>query len=282
MIDWISVLVFPLCGLLAALGAGLWLRGQDADDGQIYWSFTAVFVLAIVVCASLLRTDSLQRRLDPMVDAALQLDAHPLFAALRESQLEQSEQLLGRILQQVAEGRDLVAATASVRPDLARIGNAELGWADAETRVQWARAEVATLRELSARNATQCAAVARSQADPAGLEVLATGMTVANQQQFEAAFVRLLKSRPDGLSGRRTNDGIDFNDAQRRYIEIHASLASTHGEDIDDDLGSRHLDRAPPKVNDPNRVCRYRIAQLEAYLAEPAPMASRLVDAAMR
>lgn len=282
MIELAGVLIFPLCGLLAALGTALWMRGHDADDGQIYWSFVALFVLAMAVCVGLLRTDWLQRRLDPMADAALQLEAHPLFAALRESQLREIEPLPGRIMQRVADGADLVAATASVRPDLANIGNNELGWADAETRVEWARAEVATLRELGARNATQCAAVARSQADPAGLAVLATGMSVANQQQFEAAFVRLLKSRSVGLRRTGANDGIDFNDAQRRYSEIHASLASTHGEDIDDDLGSRHFDRAPPKVNNPNRVCRYRIAQLEAYLAEPAPMASRLIDAAMR
>jgi hypothetical protein len=35
-------------------------------------------------------------------------------------------------------------------------------------------------------------------------------------------------------------------------------------------------------LSNPNRVCHYRIAQLEAYLAEPAPTASRLIDAAMR
>ncbi len=284
MIELVGLLIYPACGLIAALGVGLLSRGRDAEDGELYWQFVAFFVMSMLVSVGVLRTEWLQRKLDPQVDAALNLTAHPIMVELATTTAPEAEAIRSEIAGRVAKGVDVATAIAMARPSMARLGNRELGWADAATRVQWATLEVATLRELRERDIGLCAAVAESQIEPAGLAAVGSGLSLGNQAQFETAFIALMRSRMAGMSNERPEPSQQpsFEDAQRRYSELREQLEQRHGEAVIDYLSRGRFDNRDTPIDDDRRVCDYRIDQLSLYLKEPPAMASRLIDAAMR
>jgi hypothetical protein len=281
MSEW-GLLIYPACGLIAALGTGWLMRGRTGDDGSLYWTFVALYAMAMLLGLGVLRTEWAQRRLDPMLDTAIQLSEHPLMQQLRTEDAEQ-RQIRMDITRRVAEGAPMSEAIAATRPWLAQIGNRELGWVDASTRIRWAALEVATLRELRASNVEHCARVAQSQLDPDGLSVLANRMSADNNAEFETAFIELMKAREIGIGGRQAPaPALEFNDVARRYSEIADQLKGTYGATVVDYLARARFERHLAPVDDHGKLCDYRIAQLSAYLAEPPAMASRLIDSAMR
>ena len=284
MIELVGLLIYPACGLIAALGVGFLSHGRDAEDGELYWQFVAFFVMSMLVSVGLLRTEWLQRKLDPQVDAALNLTAHPIMVELATTTAPEAEAIRSEIAGRVAKGVDVTTAIAMARPSMARLGNRELGWADAATQVQWATLEVATLRELRERDIGLCAAVAGSQIEPAGLSAVGSGLSPGNQAQFETAFLALMKSRMAGMSNQRPepSEQLGFEEVQRRYSELREQLEQRHGEAVINYLSRGRFDNREAPVEDDRRVCDYRIDQLSLYLEEPPAMASRLIDAAMR
>ena len=91
--------------------------------------------------------------------------------------------------------------------------------------------ELGALRELASRDVKQCATLALSQTDANAYLPLASGMSAANQQAFEVAFVALLASADAGLrkQGTPPSQIIDFNQAQQRYMQLHEALKQRYG-----------------------------------------------------
>ena len=283
MSEWLPILIFPACALLAVVVIALVQKGKELDDHGLLLSFAVLFSVALLLAMGLLRTQWAQTRLDPTLELAAHLQAHPVIVALEQFHGDDNLALRTAMLADMDRGQSLAATLQKVRPALSLIARDRLGFADEAAHLAWGKAELAALRELAGREVKQCATLALSQTDANAYLPLASGMSAENQQAFEAAFVALLASADAGLrkQGTPPSQIIDFNQAQQRYVQLHEPLKQRYGADVDEFFGRRRFENLPP-INDARVLCEYRIAQLDAYLREPPAMAARLLDAAMR
>ncbi|HWS24968.1 MAG TPA: hypothetical protein VN259_00215 [Xanthomonadales bacterium] len=283
MSDWLPILIFPACALLAVVVIALVQKGKELDDRGLLLSFAVLFSMALLLALGLLRTHWAQARLDPTIELAAQLQAHPVIVALEQFHGDDNLALRTAMLADMDRGQSLSATLQKNRPALSLIAQDRLGFADEAARIDWSRVELQALRELARRDVKQCATLALSQTEANAYLPLASGMSAENQQAFEAAFVAMLASADAGLrkQGTPPSQVVDFNQAQQRYVQLHEPLKQRFGASVDAFFGRRQYEQMPP-ITDAQLLCDYRIAQLDAYLREPPAMAARLLDSAMR
>lgn len=283
MSDWLPILIFPACALLAVVVIALVQKGKELDDRGLLVAFAVLFSTALLLSLGLLRSQWAQTRLDPTIELAAQLVAHPVMIALDQVHGDDNMVLRATVLAEMDRGKSISESLQKVRPALSLIGRDHLGFADEAAHIAWSRTELQALRELTQRDVRQCATLALSQTDAKAYLPLASGMSADNQQAFETALVAVLSSADASLrkQGKPPSKVIDFNEAQQRYVQLHETLKQRFGATADEFFGRRRFEDMPP-FNDTRVLCEYRIAQLEAYLKEPPAMAARLLDAAMR
>jgi hypothetical protein len=283
MIEWLPILIFPICALVAVVVIALVQRGAELDDRGLLVSFAVLFSLTLLLVFGLLRTQWVQGKLDPTIELAAQLQAHPVIQALTRFHGDDNLALSAAMLGEMDRGMPISEVLQKARPALARIGQERLGFADENARIAWGKAELQALRELKRRDVQACAALALNQSEPKGYLALASGLSAENQQTFEQAFVAVLTSADAGMrrEGTPPSQNIDFDQLQQRYREIRKPLVQRHGEAVAEYLERRRFE-ALPTFSDTRVLCEYRIDQLDAILREPPAMAARLLDAAMR
>lgn len=283
MIESLPYLIFPACALVAVVVIALVQRGAELDDRGLLVSFAVLFSLALLLTVGLLRTPSVQGKLDPTIELAAQLQAHPLVQALDTFHADDSVALRTAMLAEMDRGKSLSEVLQAARPALSLIAKDRLGFADEAARIAWGKTELQALRELRRRDMQRCAALALSQSGPEGYLPLGSGMSAENQQQFEQAFVGVLTSADAGMrrKGAPPSQSIDLGQMQQRYREVRKPLVERFGEEVANYLERRRFEQLPP-FSDARVLCEYRIEQLDAMLREPPAMAARLIDAAMR
>lgn len=283
MSEWLPILIFPACALIAVVVIALVQNGKELDDRGLLVSFAILFSIALLMSIGALRTHWAQSKLDPTIELAAQLQGHPVVAALEQFHGDDNLALRTAMLADLDKGQSMSATLQKMRPVLSVIARDHLGFADEAARIAWSSVELQALRELAMRDVKQCAALTLSQTDTQAYLPLATGMSAANQQGFEAAFVAVLSSADASLrrKGSAPSATIDFSAAQQRYIQLHEPLKQRYGAAVDAFFGRRRFEKMPA-FTDTRVLCEYRIAQLDAYLREPPAMASRLLDTAMR
>jgi hypothetical protein len=283
MIEWLPILIFPICALVAVVVIALVQRGAELDDRGLLLSFAVLFSITLLLVFGLLRTQWVQGKLDPTIELAAQLEAHPVIQALTRFHGDDNLALTTAMLAEMDRGMPISEALQKARPALARIGQERLGFADENARIAWGRAELQALRELKRRSVQACAALALNQSDPKGYLELAAGLSAENQQAFELAFVAVLTSADADMrrEGTPPSQNIDLNQLQQRYREIRKPLVQRHGEAVAGYLERRRFEQLPT-FSDTRALCEYRIDQLDAILREPPAMSARMLDAAMR
>ncbi len=283
MTEWLPILIFPICALVAVVVIALVQRGAELDDRGLLVSFAVLFSLTLLLVLGLLRTQWAQGKLDPTLELAAQLEAHPVIQTLTQFHGDDNLALTAAMLGEMDRGMAIAEALQKARPALARIGQDRLGFADEAARIAWGKAELQALRELKRRDPQACAALALNQSDPKGYLALASGMSTENQQAFEQAFVAVLTSADAGMrrETKPPSQNIDLNQLQQRYREIREPLVQRHGEAVAEYLERRRFEPLPA-FSDTRALCEYRIDQLDAILREPPALSARLLDAAMR
>ncbi len=283
MIEWLPILIFPLCGLVAVVVITLVQRGRELDDQGLLISFAVVFSLALLGCFGLLRTQWVQEKLDPALKQATDLHAHPAFIALETYYPNDVQSPRDAILADLAAGASVTQALQKARPKLAKLGRDRLGFASEQARIGWGQAELQALRELKVRDVNDCAALAGSQGDYSGFSVLGSGLSAENHQLFEAAFVQVLTTADAGMRRELPppSQNLELGQVQARYVELRAPLAQRYGEEVINYLERRRFEIVAPYTN-AQVLCDFRTAQLETILKEPPAMAARLLDSAMR
>lgn len=283
MSEWLPILIFPACALLAVGVIAVVQKGKELDDRALLMSFATLFSMALLLAMGLLRTQWAAAKLEPTVELAAQLQAHPVVEALDQFHGDDNLTLRTAMLADMDQGKTLPQTLQKMRPALSQIAHERLGFADETARLAWSKVELQALRELASRDVTQCAMLAMSQTEANAYQPLAAGMSAANQQAFEIAFVAILSSADAGLRSRATPPGkaIEFSEAQQRFAQLHEPLKQRYGAAVDEFFSRRRYENMPP-FTDRKLLCEYRIAQLDAYLREPPAMAARLLDSAMR
>lgn len=283
MIEWLPILIFPACALVAVVVIALVQRGAELDDRGLLVSFAVLFSLALLLTLGLLRTPAVQGKLDPTLELAAQLQAHPLVQALDQFHADDSMRLRSTMLAEMDNGKSMSEALANARPALSLIAKDRLGFADEAARIAWGKTELQALRELRRREMQLCATLALSQSEARSYLPLASGMSPDNQQQFETAFVAILTSADAGMrrEGKPPSQNIDLGQLQMRYREVRKPLVQRYGDEVANFLERRRFEQLPP-FSDARVLCEFRIDQLDAILREPPAMAARMLDATMR
>jgi len=283
MSEWLPFLILPACALLAVIVIALIQNGKELDDRGLLVAFAVLLSTALLLSLGVLRTQWVQRKLDPTQELAAQLQAHPVVVALELFHGDDNLALRATMLAELDRGKSLSETLQKMRPALSLIGHDRLGFGDQAARLAWSKVELQALRELAARDVKQCATLALSQTDANAYLPLASGMSAENQQAFEAAFVAMLSSADASLRRQETPPGIvvDTQEARQRFGQLHAALTQRYGDAVDGFFRRRQYENVAP-FTDVKLLCEYRIAQLDAYLREPPAMAARLLDSAMR
>lgn len=283
MSDWLPILIFPACALLSVVVIALIQRGKELHDRALLMAFATLFSMALLLAMGLLRTHWAQVKLDPTVELAGQLQAHPVVEALDQFHGDDNMTLRTAMLADMDRGKTLPQTLQKMRPALSQIAHERLGFADEAARLAWSKSELQALRELADRDVKQCAMLAMSQTEANAYQPLAFGMSAENQQAFETAFVAILRSADANLRTHAASPGktIEFSEAQQRFIQLHEPLKQRYGAEVDEYFSRHRYENLPP-FTDRKLLCEYRIAQLDAYLREPPAMAARLLDSAMR
>jgi len=276
----LGTLYFPSCAIVAGAAAWALNRGEEAGDGRLFRSFMVSFVIAAVALLGLSKTDAARKKIDPVFKLQTELDAHPIYAALKEASPDDHAALHKALMVDGSKGMSVPAMFVLARPWLVQMGTKRMGWADAETRVAWAQVSVDTLIELRQRSPEVCfQAIANL---PEGNLALTQGLSAANSKAFEQTFVDLLKASIRGMAGKavRSEPAVEFNEAGKQWQMIMDSVKGEYGDVVTEIVRHRTFSATPPQLQ--NQVCLARIRQLSLMLGQPAPMAARLVDSAMR
>jgi hypothetical protein len=275
-----ALAALPLGAALAGLILWITTRGETLDDGALVLRFSLLLAVATLVAWSAGRSEVVQLRINPALRAQRALEAQPVYAAFQQHLPGELAALQDALLERARRGEALDEAFRQVRPMLTRVVVDRLGFADQASRVLWGHQTVATLRALGAIDPAACYASIAAQ--PIGEHTLATAFSAQLQADFQQAVVAVLES-----GDRKSREGpppgdepVDFNAIQAEYVIIRDGLLARHGAEAVAAIDTKSFAAEP--VVPAGQVCEARIAQLEAILERPRPMASMLVDAVLR
>jgi hypothetical protein len=295
------ILFVPVC----AMGAGLlvWVYGlghTHSDDDLI-----KQFLVALVLCGTVLfgvsKTNTVRMRIDPEFRIQTELDAHPVYATVKRLDAEEIQSLEADLREHIATGSSVADAFLQARPYLTRVGTAKLQFADQKTHIEWARVNVETLRILQAHDPTQC------------YQLLATGelsrqaaanyFSAENTKAFQQALIDVYESAHRYWGGQHPADKrAALRDVQIEYSGINDAFVEKYGAHIAKQIAMGEAFPAMPKALSRQApggasgeaggdaeiaktmalTCEARIAQLDAVLERPQPMASAILDTLLR
>ena len=282
MIALMSLLVMPFSALVAILVMVLTQRGEELDDSSLMLSFGSLFTACFFLSYGLLQTDWLLFKLDPRLEQVALLKVHPVYQGLELSP-DSHRRLMDALVAKVAEGTSIENALHATLPALVASARERMGFAGAEAKVAWGKAELGALRELQRSDVARCAELADSQGNRQRLNTLASELSAETRTEFERALVSVMNSADAGLRDRYAYAGesVGFSEFRKRYRELREPLVRRHGEAVLRHLEANQLRKATP-FGDRKLLCMARIDQLDAALAEPAPMAAMLTGAMLR
>jgi hypothetical protein len=274
----LPILLVPACATLAGLVLWAINRGQALEDGNLIRHF----LFLLLICAALAwggsKTVAVRTQVDPQFRLQSELDAHPVYSALKVAR-EDHKALHAFLVLELAHGATLADAMIKARPLLMHMGNDRLGFADQKSRIQWARVTRDTLKEMQATDALRCYQMFT--ALRADRQAPAINVSGANAAAFQEALMRVYASADRGLRNVPSGDvPAEFNTAAIEYSVIRDILVQQFGEPVAKQLSEKIFPDLP--IGAPEQLCAGRIAQLDAMLARPQAMASILVDSVLR
>jgi hypothetical protein len=256
-------------------------RGEAMEDGALVRRFVLVLVLVALPLWGIGRSDFVRTRTEPEFKAVKQLAEDPLHDKMRLWSREDAEEMEAFVIARVAAGAAKDEALLQARPMLAAKGAKMVSFADVPARLAWARAVLQALKERQARGAEACYGMLARR--PVDTGVPMGGYSAASIAAYHAALGGLYEG------ARRGNDrpfdpnpppGISQEEARAAYAPIRERIAGRWGETLERKL---QYDRFPfPPEHDAGTVCEARVAQIEAMLELPEPMAARLAGILLR
>ena len=270
-----GLLFMPLCA--TAAGLVLWFSSgeEELEDERLVREFSLIFAIAMLVLWQGGKTHTARLYLDPLYRIQTELDANPVYNAVKV--LPSDHKLLHDFLVlRMAQEVPLSEALQQARPLLTGLVTQRLGFADQTSHVIWARVVRDSLSELQAVNPQQCYRMMRGQWQGAGF-------SAANQAVFQQAVLAVFESAIRGINNERTpgEQSITFEQAAREFHVIHDGIEQQFGEDVERKLARKQF-AAEASPEEQVQLCAARIAQLDAMLQRPQAMASRLLDSVLR
>lgn len=277
---WFFLLLPAASALMAGVAVAGFNRHEVLDDA----SLVRQFLVAMGVCALVLfgasRSHTVRVRLDPVYKLQTELAADPVLHALREHATDDARKLEHLLILASNEGHSLARAKALTRPVLSLWARYRVAFADHKAVLQWAQVHIDSLKELRARDPQLCI----SYLLPPTAESLPglAAFSAANTAAFEQAVVQLYAAANQGLrrAGSAGDPAVELEVLRAHYAEVTEQVLQRHGLRFGE--GTAKTTEAQLKADTPARVCDAYLYRLEAMQARPAPVAARLLQAALR
>lgn len=268
----IDLFALSIAALPAVLFLALTQRDTELSDASLYRQFVVIFALTALGLYGLAQEPTVQRQIDPVARLESEVETHPVLAALVSYQSPSADTIHNAVRGELATGKTLTDAVRSVHPGLFRAARERLAWVDAASGIGWARVHREQLAWLQSRQPEACAALALLQ--PEGIRALSGGLEPALATRFEASLVAVLESSHRGLSN--PHPGASMEEMQQAYRGISESLAQRYGEALARQLSTPAGFQSGSPGADAGTICSARMAQLDAVLALPPPVAARI------
>ena len=272
-----------VCAAMA--GTVIWTtnRSQVLDDNRLIRQFILWFAICIALAWGLTKTDAVRLRIDPQFRLMTEMQAHPLYVAIKRGTPDDLKKLEIFLAQQVSQGRKLDAAFVQARPLLTDMAGRWLGYADSKTTLMWARLTVESLKELHAQDPLLCyqalslkPSTQQPQKRPQ-TQPQRPSFSADNSNAFQRAVVEVYESAGRGLHHQHppSDQPPDFNEVSLEYRTIMEVIAQRFGQPMAELLTKKAFIEAPAEPAE--KVCAAMIFQLEAMQARPPAMAVRLL-----
>lgn len=280
-----GILMPAACALVTVLLLAFLVPDGDEVDQSLHRYFMVIFSVLMIAAFGFIRQPTVQQALDPEQKRAAELAAHPIYLALNDTHIDEPPAQNGvrrSLAARLADGEHSVPdAMTYVRPELQRVGNERLGFANNAERIAWGRVHLDTLKELSSNPiACQGVIVGNARGDVA----LRTAVSADNDREFQQVLVAMLRNGYDNMGSSKpwpASERVELSDVQRRYGELREQWVTRYGQELVDSLPKSGHETVVTRGNEAD-VCAARMGQLRDVLAEPAPMAARLVDGLLR
>lgn len=277
-------LFFLLLPTMAAVMAGAVVAGFNRhhvlEDGPLIRQFLVAMALFAVVLFGVSQSHPVRMRLDPVYKLQTELAADPVLQALREHAPDDARKLESLLVLAANEGHSLARAKALTRPVLSLWARYRVAFADHTSVLQWAQVHIDSLKELRERDPALC--IQYLQAPTAESLPGLTGFSAANTAAFERAVVQLYTSANQGMrrTGRAADPVVSLEELRAHYADITQQVLQRHGLRFGE--GTAKTTEAQLLADTPARVCNAYLDRLETMQARPAPIAARLLQAALR
>jgi hypothetical protein len=276
----------PLCATIAGLITWAEHHDESIDDGRLVRKFLFTLIVCLIISFGAMRTNTVYIYLDPAFRLQTEMDAHPVYAAIKASDHDDYEKLHNFLLLQVAQGKRLFAqgetlsnAFLQARPLLSQMTTHNLGFSDQKSKLTWGRVTADSLKELESQDAALCYQALSLK--PLDGPTLAHAFSAGNTKAFQQAVVDVYKSVEfDSFKRIKRDQSVEHDAVALEYRSIYDLIVQQHGKPIADQLTQKQFPEQP--IAPPEQICTARIAQIEAILKRPQAMAARLIDGILR
>ena len=276
-----SLLFMPVCATLSGFFVWVSNRNQWLEDRDLLKEFLLIMIACMLLIWGSSTTDTGRMYLDPQFRLQTELDANPVYAAIKRFSEEDQKKLDKFLVLQLSQGKTLPEALVQARTLLVELANYRLGFSDQKTHLLWAQVTVDSLKELQAKDTNLCYQ-ALPITQPLDQQILPHAYSAANTQAFQHVVIALYESANQGMRHDRPSGDkpVEFNAAALEYRVVQKVVEEEFGAAVADQLAKRKFPEPPlePRA----QMCAAKILQLEAMLERPQAMASRLLDSVLR
>ncbi len=271
------LLLPAFCAVIA--GTVIWAtnRGQVLDDSSLIRQFILWFAICTALAWGLTKTDTVRLRIDPQYKLQTEVEAHPVYAAVKRIARDDHTTLHNFLAVQIAKGQTLTDAFLAARPLLEGLARYQLQFVDQKTMLIWANVQIDTLKELQAKDPALCFRALSIKPAPSAPSPLAQTFSADNTRAFHQAVIEVYESNYRYNSSPRppSEGGLDLNEVRLEYRAIMETVTQRFGEPMTKQLSGWGL--ANPPTEPPDRICAAKIFQLQAMQSRPPAMANRLL-----
>lgn len=276
--------LMPACALLAVIGVFISVTDENASNQRLLNTFMFYFSMILIAGIGISRSPSVQRALNPALQAQFELEKNPLYQAIQRMASSSNSDAARFIEAQVIQGATFAQAFDKARWLLEKAVVADLGFADYPARSQWARHHIGTLMELRAQAPELC--LARLLRQPEGFEALGSKLSEQNKTSFRAVFLMVQASArghwDEAEKSRRAERyrSVDANTRAARYQAIRESLEARYSSEVIRAGGTYAVENLADLS--PVEVCSAHLDLLNAILKEPEDFAGGMLDNLIR
>ena len=275
----VELLFMPLCAALTGLVVWSINRNQIVEDGILLRDFVLVLLVFLMLGMGVGKTDTVRMYLDPQFRLQRELDADPVYAAIKRLAPGDHKSLDDFIAAQLGQGKTAQEALVLARPLLTGLVNERMGFADQATRIAWTKVTAETLKELQTRDPLLCYQALRRDPDE---QAYTQPFSTENVAAFTRVVVAVYESADRGMRHEHPagDKPVEFNVAALQYRAIQKNIENQFGAAVANRLATRKFPDPPTEL--PEQMCAARIAQLDAILEQPQAMAATLADSVLR